>query len=580
MTGGNWILVVWLLLGSACTTSRWIIQDEPANDLSESKLIRTVPVLSVKREPTPEHPVAVFEFRNVNTVEFPLRVEQRRYVQSYRPRYGFMLFGLGVSAGLFYIANSSVLGEEIGSGQKSGINAAAGVLAAAAVFNLKPHGKPVYTGETRLLHQTGIGTRSDTVGRPTSAPVVETLIYARYNGISILDGLRKRGVNQEIRIDMVGDLPFRSFETTDPGKVELLITTQQNTFTHTIPVETFLKRYARIARRNTPIRSAPVVSSTNIVTTVAEASLLPWISSADGWHQVSLGLTTVYIRSEDAALVWMPASGVSGMVISTDQRFGDVDVERGIPTTVPIQRDAAAVIIANQNYANPDHANRFALRSVELMKQYYHHALGVPVDRIRVVTDVPSSQNGTWSRFQRNNIWSELALDPDNTRLFVYVVGRGATAGGRAVLLPVDAPRGDPVDIAQFLEYLGSLPTRSTHVLIESDFSVTLDGSLLSQGSYDDLSRNLLSQRQGWVWFASDVRQPSGAYTTTDLRTDRIHGLMTYFFCKALQEEHVKTSDILAYVNRNLTFTSRRLHNRAQDSRFFGDATLWLVDYP
>jgi hypothetical protein len=31
-------------------------------------------------------------------------------------------------------------------------------------------------------------------------------------------------------------------------------------------------------------------------------------------------------------------------------------------------------------------------------------------------------------------------------------------------------------------------------------------------------------------------------------------------------------------VDRNLTFTSRRLHNRAQDSMVFGDTQIPLVD--
>lgn len=568
-----------LALGS-CTTSRWIIQNEPANDLAQARMIESVPILSLKRMPTPEDPVLVLEFRNKNTLEYPRRVEQRRFVQAYRPRYGFMVFGLGLSAGLIYIANSSVISQEIGSGQRTGINAAAGVLAAASVFNLKPHGQPVYTGETRLLHTVGTGSRIDTLDRPGSAPVVESVIYARYNGVSILDGLLKRGSNQEIRIDMVGELPFRSFETTDPGQVEFLIQTQAGTYEYAVPVESFLKRYARIARRNTPIRSSPVISSTNVVTTVAEASLLPWTSTADGWHEVQLGLTAVHVRAEDAALVWMPASGVSGMVVSTELRFGDVDVERNIPQSAPIQPDAAAVIIANQQYANEAYSNRFALRSAELMKEYVHRTLGVPIDRIRVITDAASSQNGTWARFQRNNIWSELALNPDTSRLFVYVAGRGATRDGRAVFLPTDGPEGEPVELASFLEYVGSLPTKSTHVLFETDFSTTLDGTLLQQNSLADLAQNLLTQRPGWVWFAADARQPSGAYTTSDQRTDRIHGLLTYFVCKALQEEYTRSSDILTYVNRNLTFTSRRLHNRAQDPKFFGQGQLHLIDHP
>jgi hypothetical protein len=572
---GQLIAVMFL---ASCTTSRWIIQDEPANDLTQVRLVETAPILSLKRMPTPESPVLVFSFQDRIVSEFPRRVEQRRFLQAYRPRYGFMLFGLGLSAGLVYIANSSVVSGEIASGQRNGINAAAAALATASVFNLKPDGDPIYTGEARLMNTIGVGTRVDTLDRPGSASILESRISAVYDGVTILDDLLKPGINQEVAIDLVTELPFRAYSTTDPGMVDLLIRTRSGSFSQQVPVESFLKRYARINRRNTPIRSTPIVSSANVVTTVAEASLLPWISTEDGWHEVRLGLTTVYVKADDAPLVWMPASGASGLVVSTDLRFGEIDVERNVPTRAAIQPDAAAVIIANQSYANDSYGNRFALRSAELMKSYLHLTLGVPMDRIRVITDVKSAQNATWSRFERNNIWSELKLNPESSRLFVYVAGKGATRAGRAVFLPTDAPAGELVDVGAFMDYVGSLPAKSTHVLFETDFSTSLDGTLLQPNSLADVSRYLLSQRPGWVWFAADARQTSGAYSTADQRTDRIHGLLTYFFCRALQEEYSETSDIRTFVDRNLTFTSRRLHNRAQDSMLFGDSRIPLVD--
>ena len=571
-------LLIAVFLLASCTTSRWIIQDEPANDLSQVQEVESAPILYLKRMPTPEAPVLVFEFKDRIVSDYPQKVEQRRFLQAYRPRYGFMLFGLGLSAGLVYIANSSVVSGEIASGQRNGINAAAAVLATASVFNLKPSGDPIYTGQARLMNTVGTGTRIDTLDRPGSAPIIEARISARYKGDIILNGLIKRGLSQEIAIDMVAELPFRAFETTDPGMVDLEIQTSSGSFAYAVPVESFLKRYARIGRRNTPIRSTPVVSSTNVVTTVAEASLLPWVATDEGWHEVRLGLTTVFVKADDATLVWMPASGATGMVVSTDLRFGEIDVERTIPTRARIQPDAAAVIIANQTYENGTYSNRFALRSAELMKSYMHLTLGVPMDRIRVITDVKSVQNATWSRFQRNNIWSELTLNPETSRLFVYVAGKGATRAGRAVFLPTDAPDGELVDVGAFLEYVGTLSAKSTHVLFESDFSTTLDGTLLQPNGLGDLSRYLLSRRKGWVWFAADAHQVSGAYATADKRTDRIHGLLTYFFCKALQEDYSGTSDIRAIVDRNLTFTSRRLHNRAQDSMVFGDTQIPLVD--
>jgi hypothetical protein len=572
-------LFILIALLSGCTTSRWIVQETPASDLNQSKLISSEPFLSLKSRPTPDNPVMMFEVRSLNTVQYPKRVEQRRFVQRYRPRYGLMVLGLAGSAGLLYVANSNAFLENgLTDNQRLGVNISAGVLATASVFNLKPTGDPVFTGETRLLEQVGMGSRIDTLGRSTNAPVIQTRIEARYKGQTVLTGLQKAATNQELRIDLVNELPFRSFETADPGVLELVISTSTQSFDFQIPVESFLKRYVRVARRNTPIRSSPQDQAGNIVTTVAEASLLPWVSSENGWYQVLLGLNPVYMRMEDAAVVWMPAGGVGGMVVSTGQRFGDIDIERNIPQLAALQPDAAAVIIANERYADPLFGNRFAGRSVDLMKRYFSETLGVPIDRIRVVSDAPSSLSGSWSRFQRNNIWSELNLNPQTSRLFVYYAGKGATLNGRPVLLPIDAPSGAPIDVMSFLEYLSTLPSASTHVMFETDFVHSIDGSSLTSNALKTASDVLTDAKKGWVLYASDVRQPSNAYTTEDFRTDRIYGLLTYFVCKALQEEHMTTSELQAYLTRNLTFTSRRLHNRPQDPKWFGDTTLRLID--
>jgi hypothetical protein len=571
------LLLIALLSG--CTTSRWIVQETPANDLNQSKLISSEPILSIRTQPSPDNPVVVFEVRSLNTVQFPQRVEQRRFVQKYRPRYGLMVLGLAGSAGLLYMANSTaVLENGLTDNQRLGVNVSAGVLATASVFNLKPSGDPVFTGETRFLDEVGTGTRTDTLIRSTNAPTVSATIQATYKGQTVLNGLQKPATNQELRIDLVNELPFRSFETSDPGLLELVISTSTQAFRYDIPVDSFLKRFVRVARRNTPIRSTPQDQAGNIVTTVAEASLLQWVSSENGWYQVLLGLNPVYMRMEDAAVVWMPAGGVGGMVVSTGQRFGDIDIERNIPQLAAPQPDAAAVIIANEGYADPLFGNRFAGRSVDLMKRYFSETLGVPIDRIRVVSDSPSSLSGCWSRFQRNNIWSELNLNPQTSRLFVYYAGKGATLQGRPVLLPVDAPSGAPIDVASFLEYLSTLPSASTHVMFETDFVHSMDGTALSSNSLKTASDALTDAKKGWVLYASDVRQPSNTYTTEDFRTDRIYGLLTYFVCKAFQEEYMTTPDLQNYLSRNLTFTSRRLHNRPQDPKWFGDTTLRLID--
>src|SRR5690606_7567387 len=67
------------------------------------------------------------------------------------------------------------------------------------------------------------------------------------------------------------------------------------------------------------------------------------------------------------------------------------------------------------------------------------------------------------------------------------------------------------------------------------------------------------------VIFAGSLDQTAGNYQSADLRTDRVHGILTYYFTRALQSGITDIPGIYQYLQRNMTFTSRRLHNRAQD---------------
>ena len=69
---------------TGCTSSRWIIEDEPAADTSQSVLISSDSALLISGEPTPENPVLQLNGRQIDLYEAPMRLEANRVIQQYR----------------------------------------------------------------------------------------------------------------------------------------------------------------------------------------------------------------------------------------------------------------------------------------------------------------------------------------------------------------------------------------------------------------------------------------------------------------------------------------------------------------
>ncbi len=574
--------LVLMLVATGCTSSRWIVQEIPADDPTGAVVRSTEPVLAIRNEPQPGLPVLELEVRDRTRVAIPQRAEARRYVQKYRPRYGWMALGLAGAATLAYIANADrFLEDGAGPGRRSALNITAVAVAGISVFNLKPVGKPDFTGETRLLDITGERVRTDTVARGPNAPAFRTRIRAYSGETVLLDGIEKVSLGNRIQLDLVNEIPFRAFQTDRIDTVLLVFEGgPDELFEYRVPVSRYLKRYVRVERRNTALRASASVAPGNVLTTVAEGSLLEWVATREGWMQVRLGITPAYLPAEDAALVWMPATSGSGTVLAAETRFGDLEVERNIPSDFSTDPASIALVVANQAYTDPAFRNRHAARSADLMRRYVRDVLGVPEGRIRVIQDANARASEAWTRFDRGSVWAEMPILPDSTRLFVYITGQGAVRDGRPVYLPVDAPT-RVVDLTRFMQDLANLPTRSTQVVLDMDFTHSLDGTRLDEDALARMAAPLTAAGNAWVLTAtSRGSERAGTYTSADFRTDRIYSLLTWYLAEALQARRWTTEDLYRHIRQNVNFTSRRLHDRPQEPRLFGNPDLLVRPTP
>jgi len=78
------------------------------------------------------------------------------------------------------------------------------------------------------------------------------------------------------------------------------------------------------------------------------------------------------------------------------------------------------------------------------------------------------------------------------------------------------------------------------------------------------------------VIFGAQVNQHSELYVT-DAGEDKKHHIFPYFFAKALQERRTEMGSIFQYLQRNIPYTSRRLHDRSQDPQIFGNTSQELI---
>jgi hypothetical protein len=575
--------IIWsiiLLLFSACTSSRWIIDETPQADLSEPVVISTHPVIELGQMPTPDMPFLRISGIDKQTVEYPLKIEASRVIQSYRPRYGWLAFGLMGAGALVYIANADNLFEtDLSKTQKNVLYGSAAFIVTASLLNMKPYGDPRYTGEKRFLSE--VDREQRTTERGASTNPFDVLISASHNGEELVTGLQKT-VRGTLNLNLISELGLRAFSPDVAKTIDITLKSEFDEKSISIPVEQILRRYVRVVSRNTPLRSSPQTGINNVITNVAEASLLPWVETVDnGWYRVMLGVTPTYIRETDGALVWRPAiDNESELVVSTsNSAFGGIDVERNIPSISGSNSDAIAIVIANTNYQDLTIRNEHGMRSLQLMKAYLKETLGYKDDRIIIVDDFNSEESvSTLVNFNSDEQTIHGKPITRNTDVFVYYTGAGGIieSNGRteAAFLPIDGLPNEGITVRELFTRLRGLPVNRIQVLIDADFSARNASAVGSQTnpSYAQLASIVTnSNNKSWVLFASEPSQLAGTYVSSDRRTDRIHGILTYYFCRALQDGNTENDMIMRYLQRNMTFTSRRLHNRPQDPTFFGN---------
>jgi len=576
---------------SACSGTKWVIQPDPVIDYRSGDVIENYTYIRLIKEPTPRLPVLEFELRTVNVVEYPQRVESQRYVQRYKPRPGLLALSLAASAAVLYVANSPNINTEGGfKNQKLVLNSAAGVLALSGFLALKPDGNPVATEERRLLGQTGTVISRDTVSY-VSDIATQATITIRYKGEVLASQLRKEFIRGRMIFDISREAAIVPVQATDPGVVELDIESLGAQSTIEVPITAFMAQYVEVSATSTPLRSGPREVPGNILADIVQGSQLQYQETYDEtWIRVLYGVASTYVKRSDIELIWrtMGQSGENLVTTEREANYGNVDIEVNIPINPVIDQSAYGVIIGNADYLAGIPRRRTAALNLDIIERYSQQSIGISDHRLLTLSNPERFDFEELFSFGGRQTGLRTMID-NSTRLFIYISGRGYyddSDSESLYLLPSDARPEDPslaaVRLDDLFRAFSRLPFAQSIIVIDADFYNRIQGGVpqtgrLSSDLFERATSEFLSRPNTAVLFSNQPSQLSGDYISRDGRVNNKYSIASYFFVKALRENRMSVGDIYKFMDNNINFTSRLLHDRAQIPVLLGNPDLMLI---
>lgn len=589
MNSSVFLKLLWCLLVSAflvsCTSARWTVKSTDAIDRNESEIVSQREFLSPDGELTPENPSLRLNLLAEVQYEYPQRVLMQRTIQDYRLRPGFIALGFAGAAAAFYTANSAALAGTHSSARSLTLNTAGGLLALSGFLNMKPVGDPRPTGEERYLRSTGTVTDTDTVNI-TGASQNRAEVSVDYNGRTIMKESGREITSGRLDLQLVNILDDLQLSESDPGDINVNVEFNDSTYAYSYPVKDILVPYARVTAPLTELRSAAEEIPGTVLAELLRGSQLQ-ISTIDDekWFRVLYGISENYILRNDARLIWRPSGFIDNNSVVTVSQipFGNIDVENNIPVLRNARENAYALIVTNEGYTGQYTPRSYSHRDGRLIRTYLEDALGYSAEHIFELQDVrnPREVTGLIQKLRR--------VTNDSSEVFIYVNGHGnVQKDGDSYLLNLATVTGEEevnetplISLKMFYEQLSSIPSGPMLVLNDISFGPESRNLSLTRAENRQIYNthfSLLtsSNPDAAVITGSNIDQPSALYLSAS-GDDKKHHIFPYFFARALQQRITNLPAIYQYLERNVPYTSRRLHDQPQDPMLLGTTSLDFI---
>lgn len=213
----------------------------------------------------------------------------------------------------------------------------------------------------------------------------------------------------------------------------------------------------------------------------------------------------------------------------------------------------------------------YANRDARLMSEYFNRTLGVPANNILSFGDRPTAQAVRNSFNELSNKIKQLPAE-----LIVYLSGYARIDQTTSEIYFIgtsnDSTQTREASLTTLFEEIAQLPLTKVSVIVDIDFV----NKHSDQDALGKLASKITSQiENSGVVFASEIGQSSLIYSTVGGENKR-HSIFTYYMAEAFKNRYTNWGAIVKHLERNVSFTSRSLFNKAQDIRFFGKLSLDL----
>ncbi len=561
---------------SACTSSKWTIESTQAIDRTEFDLVEEDVFLEMSQVPSPNRPVLVFDVWNVETYDYSIKIQSNRYLQRYRPSLGAVFFGiLGATA--------AYLTADILSPNSTEQYILYGLSALSLVTGLagdRSWGKATSTGEQRLLKQTGVIQLSDTL-RATKQPTMSPS-YTIYNDLEAI-AIRNNVIfdKNSYFINLLEDINPSSFLVQKNQSIRIELEFNDSLYSQTIPVENIFERFVLVETEVTALRQNTDNTNNSILTDLAKGSELLLLGELENWYIVRYGIAETYISKNDSKLIWRPTDYIDELSIITlpNVPFGNIDVEREIPVRLTENNQAAAFILSNEYYGDSFPNKRYAERDAKLLEEYFINSFGLGFAGIR--TSINTSRieqfKYNWDEFLKRN-------RANKKQLILYLNGYVTIDKvGNLYYLLGDEASGIHQKNSLVLAHLfrDAIDAGFTELFMIGDlfFDNGNETNTVSRAKYYDafyaLNSTMLANRgiNFGLLFSSDGGSDSQLYTKHAI-AQKYHSIFSYYIADAIKKGNYTSNQMLNYVQRNVDYTARRLHDTPQNVIYFGNANI------
>ncbi len=598
-TDGRYLpLVAFLfLVVTGCTTSAWMVKEESVRDPdSETVVYESISFQPVVL-PSPQNPVLSLELVNERALQYDMHLASERYIQRYRPRYGYLaVSAAGMGLGL-YLANSPAIDADRLSGrERAMLNLAALSIGTAGYMAMKPTGDARPAGERRLLQKTGIDIFLDTIPAPLPGNAEAKLSIVRGEDSLV----SKRNVSfsdNTISMHLGQKTGIRRLPGTDTTGMSILLEYQNVRYEKHLSLPDFMQEYVEVTSSSVPVRTSPATLNNNIIRHVGSESRFPFLSDVDDrWYRILRSEGPAYIRKNESEKIWQMAdtARIGDLIVMPDQLvFGDLAIERNLPDNQRANPDAIAIAIINGDYRPPVRYLPHASRTGQLVEYYLNQVMGYYADNIRVFENMTAREMENFLDDADSLMIGGRYLSMDESDLFFYYYGHAFSGpGDQMYLIPVDYDPGDVsekiISFESLVDVLKRLRSRQTVLVLDTDWS---RASVFGRSTNNDMRQrpagsehleDVLTDLPPGVaaFWSAQPGQRSEAYGGNNGRRGYPYDIFTWYFFSALQDGLRSSGDIEEYLERNVPFTSRRLHDRAQNPGFAGSRDVILVPDP